>query len=109
MTDVTDLFFDMEKQKIDLSKLSEITLTEEYDRRKDQPDDFLHIKNTITFSNLNSSYLISRYKEFTYEYDDMPDPDEGDTFATKQGMLAEVQEFFEDSRSDSAKSISLPI
>ena len=107
MTDVTDLFFDMEKQKIDLSKLSEITLTEEYDRRKDQPDDFLHIKNTITFSNLNSSYLISRYKEFTYEYDDMPDPDEGDTFDTKQGMLSEVQEFFEDSRSDSAKSISV--
>ena len=107
MADVTDLFFEGEKQKIDLSKLSEITLTEEYNRRKDQPDDFLHIKNTITFSNLNSSYLISRYKEFTYEYDDMPDPDEGDTFATKQGMLAEVQEFFEDSRSDSAKSISV--
>ncbi len=107
MTDVTDLFFDMEKQKIDLSKLSEITLTEEYNRRKDQPDDFLHIKNTITFSNLNSSYLISRYKEFTYEYDDMPDPDEGDTFATKQGLLSEVQEFFEDSRNDSAKSISI--
>ena len=107
MADVTDLFFEVEKQKIDLSKLSEITLTEEYDRRKDQPDDFLHIKNTISFSNLNSSYLINRYKEFTYEYDDMPDYDEGDSFTTKQGMLAEVQEFFEDSRSDSAKSISI--
>ena len=107
MADVTDLFFEVEKQKIDLSKLSEITLTEEYDRRKNQPDDFLHIKNTVLFSNLNSSYLISRYKEFTYEYDDMPDYDEGDSFTTKQGMLAEVQEFFEDSRSDSAKSISI--
>lgn len=107
MTDVTDLFFEVEKQKIDISKLSEITLTEEYDRRKDQPDDFLHIKNTVSFSNLDSSFLINRYKEFTYEYDDMPDADEGDSFTTKQGMLAEVQEFFEDSRSDSAKSISI--
>ena len=100
-------FFEVEKQKIDLSKLSEITLTEEYDRRKDQPDDFLHIKNTISFSNLNSSYLINRYKEFTYEYDDMPDYDEGDSFTTKQGMLAEVQEFFEDMRNDHDKSISI--
>lgn len=107
MADVTDLFFEVEKQKIDLSKLSEITLTEEYDRRKDQPDDFLHIKNTVSFSNLNSSYLISRYKEFTYEYDDMPDYDEGDSFTTKQGMLAEVQEFFEDMRNDHDKSISI--
>ena len=107
MADVTDLFFEVEKQKIDLSKLSEITLTEEYDRRKDQPDDFLHIKNTISFSNLNSSYLISRYKEFTYEYDDMPDYDEGDSFTTKQGMLAEVQEFFENMRNDHDKSISI--
>lgn len=107
MADVTDLFFEVEKQKIDLSKLSEITLTEEYDRRKDQPDDFLHIKNTISFSNLNSSYLINRYKEFTYEYDDMPDYDEGDSFTTKQGMLAEVQEFFEDMRNDHDKSISI--
>ena len=107
MADVTDLFFEVEKQKIDLSKLSEITLTEEYDRRKDQPDDFLHIKNTVSFSNLNSSYLISRYKEFTYEYDDMPDADEGDSFTTKQGMLAEVQEFFEDMRNDHDKSISI--
>ena len=105
MADVTDLFFEVEKQKIDLSKLSEITLTEEYDRRKDQPDDFLHIKNTVSFSNLNSSYLISRYKEFTYEYDDMPDYDEGDTTITRQGMLAEVQEFFEDMRNDHDKSI----
>ena len=107
MADVTDLFFEAEKQKIDLSKLSEITLTEEYDRRKDQPDDFLHIKNTISFSNLDSSFLISRYKEFTYEYDDMPDYDEGDSFTTKQGMLAEVQEFFEDMRNDPDKSISI--
>ena len=107
MADVTDLFFEVEKQKIDLSKLSEITLTEEYDRRKDQPDDFLHIKNTVSFSNLNSSYLINRYKEFTYEYDDMPDYDEGDSFTTKQGMLAEVQEFFEDMRNDHDKSISI--
>ena len=107
MADVTDLFFEVEKQKIDLSKLSEITLTEEYDRRKDQPDDFLHIKNTISFGNLDSSYLISRYKEFTYEYDDMPDYDEGDSFTTKQGMLAEVQEFFEDMRNDHDKSISI--
>lgn len=107
MADVTDLFFEVEKQKIDLSELSEITLTEEYDRRKDQPDDFLHIKNTVSFSNLNSSYLISRYKEFTYEYDDMPDADEGDSFTTKQGMLAEVQEFFEDMRNDHDKSISI--
>ena len=107
MADVTDLFFEVEKQKIDLSKLSEITLTEEYDRRKDQPDNFLHIKNTVSFSNLNSSYLISRYKEFTYEYDDMPDYDEGDSFTTKQGMLAEVQEFFEDMRNDHDKSISV--
>ena len=107
MTEVTDLFFDLEKQNIDISKLSEITLTEEYDRRRDQPDDFLHIKNTISFSNLNSSYLISRYKEFTYEYDVLPDADEGDTFTTRQGMLAEVQEFFEDSRSDSTKSVSI--
>lgn len=107
MADVTDLFFEVEKQKIDLSKLSEITLTEEYDRRKDQPDDFLHIKNTVSFSNLNSSYLISRYKEFTYEYDDMPDADEGDSYTTKQGMLAEVQEFFEDMRNDHDKSISV--
>ena len=107
MADITDLFFEVEKEKIDLSNLSEITLTEEYDRRKDQPDDFLHIKNTVSFSNLNSSYLISRYKEFTYEADDMPDYDEGDSFTTKQGMLEEVQGFFEDSRSDSAKSISI--
>lgn len=107
MADVTDLFFETEKQKIDLSKLSEITLTEEYDRRKDQPDNFLHIKNTVSFSNLNSSYLINRYKEFTYEYDDMPDYDEGDSFTTKQGMLAEVQEFFEDMRNDHDKSISV--
>lgn len=107
MADVTDLFFEAEKQMIDLSKLSEITLTEEYDRRKDQPDNFLHIKNTVTFSNLNSSYLISRYKEFTYEYDDMPDLDEGDTFTTKQGMLDEVREFLEDTRNDSTKSISV--
>ena len=107
MADVTDLFFEVEKQKIDLSKLSEITLTEEYDRRKDQPDDFLHIKNTVSFSNLNSSYHISRYKEFTYEYDDMPDYDEGDTTITRQGMLAEVQEFFEDMRNDHDKSISI--
>ena len=107
MADVTDLFFEVEKQKIDLSKLSEITLTEEYDRRKDQPDDFLHIKNTISFSNLNSSFLISRYKEFTYEADDMPDYDEGDTTITRQGMLAEVQEFFEDMRNDHDKSISV--
>ena len=107
MADVTDLFFEVEKQKIDLSKLSEITLTEEYDRRKDQPDDFLHIKNTVSFSNLNSSYLINRYKEFTYEYDDMPDADEGDSFTTKQGVLAEVQEFFEDMRNDHDKSISI--
>ena len=107
MADVTDLFFEVEKQKIDLSKLSEITLTEEYDRRKDQPDDFLHIKNTVSFSNLNSSFLISRYKEFTYEADDMSDYDEGDTTITRQGMLEEVQGFFEDSRSDSAKSISI--
>lgn len=107
MADVTDLFFEVEKQNIDISKLSEITLTEEYDRRRDQPDDFLHIKNTISFSNLNSSYLISRYKEFTYEYDVLPDADEGDTFTTRQGMLAEVQEFFEDSRSDSTKSVSI--
>lgn len=107
MADVTDLFLEVEKQKIDLSKLSEITLTEEYDRRKDQPDDFLHIKNTVSFSNLNSSYLISRYKEFTYEYDDMPDYDEGDTTITRQGMLAEVQEFFEDMRNDPDKSISI--
>ena len=107
MADVTDLFFEVEKQKIDLSKLSEITLTKEYDRRKDQPDDFLHIKNTISFSNLNSSYLINRYKEFTYEADDMPDYDEGDTTITRQGMLAEVQEFFEDMRNDSAKNISI--
>lgn len=87
MTEVTDLFFDLEKQNIDISKLSEITLTEEYDRRRDQPDDFLHIKNTISFSNLNSSYLISRYKEFTYEYDVLPDADEGDTFTTRQGII----------------------
>lgn len=107
MADVTDLFFEVEKQKIDLSKLSEITLTEEYDRRKDQPDDFLHIKNTISFGNLNSSFLINRYKEFTYEADDMPDYDEGDTTITRQGMLAEVQEFFEDMRNDSDKSISV--
>ena len=107
MADVTDLFFEVEKQKIDLSKLSEITLTEEYDRRKDQPDDFLHIKNTVSFSNLDSSYLINRYKEFTYEYDDMPDYDEGDSFTTKQGMLAEVQEFFEDMRNDHDKIISI--
>ena len=107
MADVTDLFFEVEKERIDLSKLSEITLTEEYDRRKDQPDDFLHIKNTVSFSNLNSSYLISRYKEFTYEYDDMPDADEGDSFTTKQGMLAEVQEFFENMRNDHDKSISI--
>ncbi len=107
MADVTDLFFEVEKQKIDLSKLSEITLTEEYDRRKDQPDDFLHIKNTVSFSNLDSSYLINRYKEFTYEADDMPDADEGDSFTTKQGMLAEVQEFFEDMRNDHDKSISI--
>lgn len=107
MADITDLFFEVEKEKIDLSNLSEITLTEEYDRRKDQPDDFLHIKNTVSFSNLNSSYLISRYKKFTYEADDMPDYDEGDSFTTKQGMLEEVQGFFEDSRSDSAKSISI--
>lgn len=107
MADVTDLFFEVEKQKIDLSKLSEITLTEEYDRRKDQPDDSIHIRNTVSFSNLNSSYLISRYKEFTYEADDMPDYDEGDTTITRQGMLAEVQEFFEDMRNDHDKSISI--
>lgn len=107
MSDITDLFFDLKKRKIDLSKLSEITLTEEYDRRKDQPDDFLHIKNTVTFSNLNSSYLIERYKEFTYEDDDMPDPDEGASYTTKQAMLDEVREFLEDTRNDRSKSISI--
>lgn len=107
MADVTDLFFEVEKQKIDLSKLSEITLTEEYDRRKDQPDDSIHIRNTVSFSNLDSSFLINRYKEFTYEADDMPDYDEGDTTITRQGMLAEVQEFFEDMRNDHDKSISI--
>ena len=107
MADVTDLFFEVEKQKIDLSKMSEITLTEEYDRRKDQPDDSIHIRNTGSFSNLDSSFLISRYKEFTYEADDMPDYDEGDTTITRQGMLAEVQEFFEDMRNDHDKSISI--
>ena len=107
MTEVTDLFFDLEKQKIDISKLSAITLTEEYNRRMDQPDDFFHVKNTITFSNLNSSYLITRTKEFTYEDDIHPDADEGDTFDTRKYVLEEIQEFFEDSRTDSSKSISI--
>ena len=107
MTEVTDLFFDLEKQKIDISKLSKITLTEEYNRRMDQPDDFFHVKNTITFSNLNSSYLITRTKEFTYEDDIHPDADEGDTFDTRKYVLEEIQEFFEDSRTDSSKSISI--
>ena len=106
MVDVTDLFCDVEKQKIDISKLSEITLTEEYDRRGDKPDNPFHVKNIISFSNLNSD-TVKRYKESTYEYDIMPDPDEGDTFSSRQAMLEEIREFFEDSRSDSSKSISI--
>ena len=106
MVDVTDLFFDVEKQKIDISKLSEITLTDEYDRRGDEPDNPFHVKDIISFSNLNSD-TVKRYKESTYEYDIMPDSDEGDTFIPRQAMLEEIREFFEDSRSDFAKSISI--
>lgn len=106
MVDVTDLFFEVEKQKIDISKLSEITLIDEYDRRGDEPDNPFHVKDIISFSNLNSD-TVKRYKESTYEYDIMPDPDEGDTFIPRQAMLEEIREFFEDSRSDSAKSISI--
>lgn len=106
MVDVTDLFFEVEKQKIDISKLSEITLTDEYDRSGDEPDNPFHVKDIISFSKLNSD-TVKRYKESTYEYDIMPDLDEGDTFIPRQAMLEEIHEFFEDSRSDSAKSISI--
>lgn len=104
--DVTDLFFEVQKEKIDISKLSEITLVEDYDRRKDQPDDFIHIHNTITFSNLNSSFHIDRFKDSTLEYDVMPDVDEGHTEETREGMLIEIKEWLEDMRSNySDKSI----
>ena len=104
--DVTDLFFDVQKEKIDISKLSKITLVEDYDRRKDQPDDFIHIHNTITFSNFNSSFHIDRFKDSTLEYDVMPDVDEGHTEDTREGMLIEIKEWLEDMRSSySDKSI----
>ncbi len=104
---VGNLDGDEEKQIIDLSKLSKITLNDEYERGTDQPDDFQYIKNTITFSDLNSSFLIRRNKEFTYDYDVLPDLDEGDTFITRQGMLKEVRDFLEAAKSDSDKSISI--
>ncbi|MCI7350921.1 MAG: YodL domain-containing protein, partial [Ruminococcus sp.] len=104
---VGNLGGDEDKQIIDLSKLSKITLNDEYERGTDQPDDFRYIKNTITFSDLNSSFLIRRNKEFTYDYDVLPDLDEGDTFITRQGMLKEVQDFLEAAKSDSDKSISI--
>ena len=104
--DVTDLFFDIQKQKIDISKLAEVKLVEDYDRRRDQPDDFLHIHNTITFSNLNSSFHIDRFKDSTLEYDVMPDVDEGHTEDTREGMLIEINEWLDDMRSSySDKSI----
>ena len=104
--DVTDLFFDIQKQKIDISKLAEVKLVEDYDRRRDQPDDFLHIHNTITFSNLNSSFHIDRFKDSTLEYDVMPDVDEGHTEDTREGMLIEINEWLDDMRNSySNKSI----
>lgn len=107
MADVTDLFFDLEKQIIDISKLSEIEINEEYDRRGDEPDNPTHIKNTITFSDLNQTDAISRFKEFTYDYDVMPDDDEGYTTVTNRDMIEEINDYIDRSRKDSSISISV--
>ena len=106
MADVTDLFFGLEKETIDLSSLTEVEITEEYDRRGDEPDNSTHVKNTILFTELDKSE-ISRYKDFTYDNGVMPDSDEGYTTVTSQDMLDEINEYLDKSRKKSGISISV--
>ena len=106
MADVTDLFFELKKETIDLSKLTEVEITEEYDRSGDEPDNSTHVKNTILFTDLDKSE-ISRYKDFTYDNGVMPDSDEGYTTVTSQDMLDEINEYLDKSRKKSGISISV--
>lgn len=106
MADVTDLFFELKKETIDLSRLTEVEITEEYDRRDDEPDNSTHVKNTILFTDLDKSE-ISRYKDFTYDNGVMPDSDEGYTTVTSQDMLDEINEYLDKSRKKSGISISV--
>lgn len=106
MVDVTDIFFELKKETIDLSRLTEVEITEEYDRRGDEPDNSTHVKNTILFTDLDK-YEISRYKDFTYDNGVMPDSDEGYTTVTSQDMLDEINEYLDKSRKDSSISISV--
>ena len=106
MADVTDLFFELEKETIDLSRLTEVEITEEYDRRGDEPDNSTHVKNIILFTDLDKSE-ISRYKDFTYDNGVMPDSDEGYTTVTSQDMLDEINEYLDKSRKKSGISISV--
>ena len=104
--DVTDLFFELEKETIDLSQITEVEITEEYDRSGDEPDNSTYVKNTILFTDLDKSE-ISRYKDFTYDNGVMPDSDEGYTTVTSQDMLDEINEYLDKSRKDSSISISV--
>lgn len=106
MVDVTDIFFELKKETIDLSRLTEVEITEEYDRRGDEPDNSTHVKNTILFTDLDKSE-ISRYKDFTYDNGVMPDSDEGYTTVTSQDMLDEINEYLDKSRKKSGISISV--
>lgn len=106
MADVTDLFFELKKETIDLSKLTEVEITEEYDRRGDEPDNSTHVKNTILFTDLDK-FEISRYKDFTYDNGVMPDSDEGYTTVTSQDMLDEINGYMDKSRKKSGISISV--
>jgi len=106
MVDVTDIFFELKKETIDLSRLTEVKITEEYDRRGDEPDNSTHVKNTILFTDLDKSE-ISRYKDFTYDNGVMPDSDEGYTTVTSQDMLDEINEYLDKSRKKSGISISV--
>lgn len=106
MADVTDLFFGLEKKTIDLSRLTEVEITEKYDRRGDEPDNSTHVKNTILFTDLDKSE-ISRYKDFTYDNGVMPDSDEGYTTVTSQDMLDEINGYMDKSRKKSGISISV--
>ena len=106
MADVTDLFFELKKETIDLSRLTEVEITEEYDRRGDEPDNSTHVKNTILFTDLDKSE-ISRYKDFTYDNGVMPDSDEGYTIVTSQDMLDEINGYMDKSRKKSGISMSV--
>ena len=81
-------------------------ITEEYDRRGDEPDNSTHVKNTILFTDLDK-FEISRYKDFTYDNGVMPDSDEGYTTVTSQDMLDEINGYMDKSRKKSGISISV--